>query len=129
MNPTVKFQALSPLAIIPSYKTEGAVGMDLSSVEAITLLPGEIKLVDTGLAIELPVGFEGQVRPRSGLAANHGVTVLNSPGTIDWDYRGQIRVILINHGKKEFSISRGDRIAQLVIKPAAQALITIAEGL
>ena len=103
---------------LPTYATEKSAGMDLSAAleEAIELDAGERALVPTGLAIALPDGFEAQIRPRSGLALKHGVTVLNSPGTIDADYRGEIKVILINHGKEPFVIERGMRIAQMVIE-------------
>lgn len=100
---------------LPSFATEHAAGLDLRSSEAVTLLAGEWKLVPTGIAIEIPEGFEGGVRPRSGLAAKHGITCLNSPGTIDADYRGEVKVILINLGKDAVSFDRGERIAQLVI--------------
>jgi dUTP pyrophosphatase len=102
---------------LPAYATEQSAGMDLlAAVDAsLTLEPGAFTLVPTGLAIALPAGFEAQVRPRSGLAAKNGVTVLNSPGTIDADYRGEIKVILINHGQQPFVIERGMRIAQMVI--------------
>lgn len=100
---------------LPAYETAGAAGMDLRAAEAVTLKPGARHLVPTGLSIALPEGFEAQVRPRSGLAVKYGVTVLNSPGTIDCDYRGEIKVPLINHGQDEFVIARGDRIAQMVI--------------
>ena len=103
------------------YASEGAAGADLRANEAITLNPGEYKAVPTGIYMEIPYGFECQIRPRSGLAFNHGVTVLNSPGTIDSDYRGEIRVILINHGKEPFNIVIGDRIAQAVFAPVALA--------
>ncbi len=108
---------------LPAYQTPGAVGMDLcAAVEApLTLAPGDRALVGTGWAIAIPEGFEGQVRPRSGLALRHGVTVLNSPGTIDPDFRGELRVLLINHGREPFVVTRGDRIAQLVIAPTARA--------
>lgn len=99
----------------PEYATEGSAGFDIRSSIDETLEPGEYKLIPTGLYFELPNNFEMQVRPRSGLAAKHGVTVLNSPGTIDSDYRGEIKVILINHGKETFEIQKGDRIAQIVI--------------
>lgn len=102
---------------LPSYETTGAAGMDLRAAETITLTPGARCLVPTGMAIALPEGFEAQVRPRSGLAVRHGVTVLNAPGTIDCDYRGEVKVPLINHGQEEFIIARGDRIAQMVIAP------------
>ncbi len=110
---------------LPAYETAGAAGMDLRAAEAITLKPGARCLMPTGIAIALPQGFEAQVRPRSGLAVKHGVTVLNSPGTIDSDYRGEVKVPLINHGKEDFTIARGDRIAQMVIAPVTR--ITWAE--
>ena len=94
---------------LPAYETEGAAGMDLRAAEAITLKPGARHLVPTGLSIALPQGFEAQVRPRSGLAVKYGVTVLNSPGTIDCDYRGEVKVILANLGSEPFPIKRGDR--------------------
>lgn len=102
---------------LPQYMTEGSAGMDLAAnvTENTYLEPGEFKVIPCGIRLELPMGFEAQVRPRSGLAAKNGITVLNSPGTIDSDYRGEIKVILINHGKNKFEIKRGDRIAQLVI--------------
>jgi dUTP pyrophosphatase len=102
---------------LPAYETASSAGMDLRSClqEPISIPPGGRVLVPTGLFIELPQGFEAQVRPRSGLAWKHGVTVLNSPGTIDADYRGEIKVILINHGEQPFEITNGERIAQLVI--------------
>lgn len=105
---------------LPSYETAGAAGMDLRAAEAVTLKPGARHLVPTGLSIALPQGFEAQVRPRSGLAVKHGVTVLNSPGTIDCDYRGEVKVPLINHGQDDFVIARGDRIAQMVIAPVTR---------
>jgi dUTP pyrophosphatase len=110
---------------LPAYETRGAAGMDLRAAVAedapITLRPGARDRAPTGLCIALPDGFEAQVRPRSGLAAKSGVTVLNSPGTIDSDYRGEIQVILINLGEQDVVIRRGDRIAQLVIAPVVQA--------
>jgi dUTP pyrophosphatase len=112
---------------LPAYQTNDAAGLDLMAAlpdsEPLTLAPGQYALVPTGLAIALPPGFEAQVRPRSGLAAKHGVTVLNSPGTIDADYRGEIKVILINHGQAPFVIKRGERIAQMVIAPVVQAAL------
>ena len=101
--------------LIPSYETAGASGADLKSKEDGVLNPGERRLVKTGVFIELPIGYEAQVRPRSGLALKHGITMLNSPGTIDSDYRGEIGVIMINHGSEPFTYKKGDRIAQLVI--------------
>jgi len=118
---------------LPAYETDQAAGMDLRAAvpdEApITLAPGERFPVPTGLAFALPAGFEGQVRPRSGLAAKAGVTCLNSPGTIDADYRGEVKVILINHGQEPFVVRRGERIAQLVIAPVVQASWTEVESL
>jgi dUTP pyrophosphatase len=107
---------------LPHYASEHAAGMDLrAAVETeLILAPGERALIPTGLAIALPEGFEAQVRPRSGLALKHGVTVLNSPGTIDADYRGEVGVILINHGQHPFPIQRGERIAQMVIAPVSR---------
>lgn len=108
---------------LPKYETAQSAGMDLAAAidEPITLQPGEYGLIPTGLAIALPAGYEAQVRPRSGLAAKHGVTVLNSPGTIDADYRGEIKAIIINHGKTPFVIERGMRIAQMIIAKYEQA--------
>lgn len=117
---------------LPAYQTNDAAGLDLmaavSDSEPMTLAAGQYALVPTGLAIALPPGYEAQVRPRSGLAAKHGITVLNSPGTIDADYRGEIKVILVNHGQAAFVIKRGERIAQMVIAPVVQAgLVPVAE--
>ncbi|HZZ88003.1 MAG TPA: dUTP diphosphatase [Caulobacteraceae bacterium] len=110
---------------LPAYETEHAAGMDLRAAvpqdEPFTLRPGDRHAVPTGLAVAVPPGFEGQVRPRSGLALRHGVTCLNSPGTVDADYRGEVKVILINHGPEDFIVRRGDRIAQLLIAPVSQA--------
>lgn len=105
---------------LPAYETDGAAGMDLRAAEDATLAPGARLLMPTGIAIALPPGHEAQVRPRSGLAVKHGVTVLNAPGTIDSDYRGEIKVPLINHGQDSFIIARGDRIAQIVVSPVAR---------
>jgi len=105
---------------LPAYETAGAAGMDLRAAEDMTLSPGARALVPTGLSIALPEGYEAQVRPRSGLAVKHGVTVLNAPGTIDSDYRGEVKVPLINHGQQDFVIGRGDRIAQMVIAPVTR---------
>jgi dUTP pyrophosphatase len=108
---------------MPHYASTGAAGLDVRAAcsEPISLAPGERCLVPTGLALAIPAGFEVQVRPRSGLALKHGVTVLNSPGTIDSDYRGELQVILINHGAQPFLIARGERIAQLVVAPVSRA--------
>lgn len=112
---------------LPAYETKGAAGLDLRAALAdgdpLVIAPGERKAVPTGLAMQLPAGLEAQVRPRSGLALRHGVTVLNAPGTVDSDFRGEITAILINLGQEPFTITRGDRIAQLVIAPVAQALL------
>lgn len=114
--------ATDPLPL-PQYMTPGSAGMDLLADvdEAIEIAPGGRALVPTGIAVELPDGFEAQVRPRSGLALRHGVTLLNSPGTIDSDYRGEIKVILVNHGDQPFRVQRGDRIAQMIVAPVARA--------
>ena len=108
---------------LPEYATAPSAGMDLRAAitEAITLTPGERRLIPTGIAIALPPGFEAQVRPRSGLALKHGIGMVNTPGTIDADYRGEVGVLLINHGQQDFLISRGDRIAQLVIASYTRA--------
>jgi dUTP pyrophosphatase len=117
----------------PRQQTAGAAGVDLlaalSADEVLTLAPGKRALVPTGLAMAIPEGYEGQVRPRSGLAAKHGVTVLNTPGTIDADYRGELKVILINLGDAPFEIRRGERIAQLVVAPVSQVNFTLRETL
>ena len=135
MSPTVPITRLPhgqglPL---PAYETAQAAGMDLRAAvpddEPLTLRPGSRFPVPTGLAFALPPGFEGQVRPRSGLAFKHGVTCLNSPGTVDADYRGEVKVILINHGEEDFVIRRGERIAQLVIAPVVQAAWAEVESL
>jgi len=109
---------------LPAYQTEHAAGLDLLAAvpenKPVVLAPGDRALVPTGLAMALPVGYEAQVRPRSGLAVKHGVTVLNSPGTIDADYRGEIGVLLVNHGRDTFTIRRGERIAQMVVAPVTQ---------
>ena len=105
----------------PAYATAGAAGADLVAAEDASIAPGAVHAVATGIALAIPEGFEGQVRPRSGLALKHSVTVLNAPGTIDADYRGEVKVILINHGAEPFRIARGDRIAQLVVAPVSTA--------
>ena len=105
---------------LPAYATGGAAGMDVVSAEDVTIPPGGRHAVATGLALAIPPGYEIQVRPRSGLALKHGITVPNTPGTIDSDYRGELKVILINHGAEAFEIRRGDRVAQLVLAPVTQ---------
>lgn len=118
---------------IPKYESEGAAGLDLlaaiSESKNIIILPGKAEMVPTGIAIALPKGFEAQIRPRSGLAAKNGITILNSPGTIDSDYRGEISAMLINHSKVNFEIERGMRIAQMVIAPVVQFNLIKAETL
>jgi dUTP pyrophosphatase len=115
----------------PAYMSEHAAGMDLRAAvpETVVLPPGSFAVIPAGIRVALPPGYEAQVRPRSGLAADHGVTTLNSPGTIDADYRGEVRVILINHGPRPFSVHRGDRIAQLVVAPVTQARVELTEKL
>jgi dUTP pyrophosphatase len=116
---------------LPAYATERSVGMDLAAavMEDLVIEPGQTGLVPTGLMIAVPEGYEAQIRPRSGLALEHGITVPNSPGTVDPDYRGEIKVILLNLGSDPFRISRGMRIAQMVIVPAVQASINVVEEL
>ena len=118
---------------LPAYQSSHAAGLDLLAAVPeqmpVVLAPGRHAMIPTGLVIALPDGFEAQVRPRSGLAAKHGVTVLNSPGTIDADYRGEIQVILINHGANPFTVGRGERIAQMVIAPVVQAQLVPANTL
>ena len=135
MNPTVPITRLPhgeglPL---PAYETAQAAGMDLRAAvpddEPLTLRPGSRFPVPTGLAFALPPGFEGQVRPRSGLAFKHGVTCLNTPGTVDADYRGEVKVILINLGEEDFVVRRGERIAQLIVAPVVQAVWSEVESL
>jgi dUTP pyrophosphatase len=132
-NPTVSVQRLAHGADLPlpAYATQQSAGLDLMAAvaEDVILAPGARELIPTGLAIALPAGFEAQVRPRSGLALKHGITVLNSPGTIDADYRGEVQVLLINHGAAPFSIRRGDRIAQMVVAPVTQIAWSIVDKL
>jgi len=118
---TVKFRRISPDAALPAYAHPGDAGMDVRSVEDIELPPGGRALVHTGLVMMLPEGYEAQVRPRSGLALKAGVTVLNTPGTIDEGYRGEVGVILANFGDAPFAVKKGDRIAQIVIAPVTRA--------
>jgi dUTP pyrophosphatase len=116
---------------IPEYATQGSSGMDLyADVEReVVLLPGEIKLISAGIYLSIPEGYEAEIRPRSGLALKHGIGLVNSPGTIDSDYRGMIGLIMINHGKEPFTIKRRDRIAQMVIKDIVRADIDVREEL
>lgn len=121
----VKIKKLHPDAIVPNYMTEHAAGMDLCTVIEVPLVlaPGERTLLPTGLAMEIPPGFEGQVRPRSGLALKKGIALVNAPGTIDADYRGEIGIIIINHGNEPVEFQPGDRVAQLIIAPVTQAVL------
>jgi dUTP pyrophosphatase len=129
--PGVQIQLLRPDAVVPRYMSEAAAGLDLvAAIDApIEIAVGARAAVGTGLAMAIPVGWEGQVRPRSGLAREHGVTVLNSPGTIDADYRGEVVVLLVNLGQRPVRIESGQRIAQLVIAPAAQAALDVVTAL
>lgn len=116
---------------LPSYATEGSSGMDIRAalIEPETLKPGEVKLIPTNLSVEIPTGYEIQVRPRSGLAAKYGIGVLNSPGTIDSDYRGEVKIILFNFGKESFEIKSGERIAQIIISKVYKAEIDVSSKL
>lgn len=116
---------------LPKYATSGSSGMDLcADVEGeVTILPGEIKLISSGIYLSIPHGYEAEIRPRSGLALKHGVSLVNTPGTIDSDYRGLLSLIMINHGKDPFKIHRGDRVAQMVIKEVTRAEIEIKDSL
>ena len=118
-------------AVIPAYKTDGAAGADVCAFlnEAVTINPGSFAMIPTGLFFEIPQGYEIQVRPRSGLAAKNGVTVLNTPGTIDSDYRGELKIILINLGKEAFVVNNQERIAQIIVSPVTTASFTITESL
>ena len=129
-NVNIKVMA-SKGAVIPEYKTAGAAGADLCALldSPVTIASGKFAMVPTGLFFEIPEGYEVQVRPRSGLAAKNGVTVLNTPGTIDSDYRGEIKVILINLGDSDFTINSGDRIAQMIVAPVTQANFSITDSL
>lgn len=121
--PHIRVLKLEPEVILPEYATKGSSGMDVRSNTKCQVNPGQVMVVPTGLAFEIPRGYEIQVRPRSGLAAKHGITVLNSPGTIDSDYTLEVKVILINHSTNTFYIEKGDRIAQLVVAEVCKAII------
>lgn len=131
MTPSVRIKKLRSDAIVPAYMTDHAAGLDLCAAidEPIELAPRTRASVPTGLAMEIPPGFEGQVRPRSGLARDHGITLVNSPGTVDADFRGQICVLVINHGDAPVRIEAGQRIAQLVIAPVARAELVVVDEL
>ena len=130
-QPLVQIKKLNSKANIPQYMTALAAGMDICAcVENDQVIkPGERALVPTGLAFAIPEGFEVQVRPRSGLAIKHGISLVNSPGTIDADYRGEVAIIIINHGQKDFTIQHGDRVAQIVVAPVCQAQIQVVSEL
>ena len=125
----IEITKLNRAAIIPSYAHSGDAGLDLFSIEEAEILSGETKLVKTGIAIALPLNTEAQIRPRSGLALKHSITVLNSPGTIDAGYRGELGIILINHGKNAFKVTPGMKIAQMVITSVITAELTVVEQL
>jgi len=126
-EPCLRISLVRDGAQLPTYATEGAAGLDLTAciTTPLVLSPGERLRVPTGLAMALPPGHEGQVRPRSGLAAKHGITVLNAPGTIDEDYRGEVEVILVHLGREPFTIQHGDRIAQLVVAPVTRVRVEL----
>jgi dUTP pyrophosphatase len=125
----LKIKRLSETAVIPQYAHPGDAGLDLVSIETKVIAPSESQLIRTGIALELPEGTEAQVRPRSGLALKHQITVLNSPGTIDAGYRGEVCVILINHGKQPFHVEPGMRIAQIVVTPFTRVTVDSVEQL
>lgn len=134
MNAIARIKRVRPEADadipLPRPMTPQSAGLDLAAAvtEPVTLQPGEYRIIPTGFAVAIPTGFEGQIRPRSGLAAHHGVTLLNAPGTVDSDYRGEVSVILINHGQKPFLVERGMRVAQLIVaRTAAVALMPVEE--
>lgn len=131
MSTDLLIRRLDPRASIPAYQTAGAAGMDLAAclAEPVRIAPGSIVLIPTGLALAIPPGFEGQVRPRSGLATRHGVTVVNAPGTIDSDYRGELKIALINLGNDPFEITHAMRVAQLVIAPVVQPRVREVDAL
>ena len=125
----LKIRCLSEAAVIPQYAHAGDAGLDLSAIEAQTILPGRSQLIRTGIALELPEGTEAQIRPRSGLALKHQITVLNTPGTIDAGYRGEVCVILINHGTEPFTVEPGMRIAQMVIAAFLRVEVRVTDRL
>jgi len=125
----ILLKRLNPNSIIPTYMTKGSSGMDLYSAEEKVIPPGKWEVISTGIAVEIPYGYEGEIRSRSGLAKNYGIFVLNSPGTIDSDYRGEVKVILMNLGNEPFKVNIGDRIAQLVIGPVTRVEVSEVEEL
>ena len=130
-EPVLRFKRLDPRAVVPSYQSEQAAGLDLHAVldEPCEIAAGEISLIPCGFAMAIPAGWEAQVRPRSGLATRHGISMPNSPGTIDADYRGEVKVPLINLGGSSFTIEPGMRIAQMVIAPVARVVVEEVEDL
>jgi dUTP pyrophosphatase len=132
-DPVLRIRKLEPRAVMPRYASALAAGMDLAACvpegERVVIEPGRIAMVKTGIAVAIPAGFEGQVRPRSGVASRFGVTLPNSPGTIDADYRGEVVVPLINHGREPYVIEHGARVAQMVIAPVSRAVIEEVESL
>lgn len=132
MQAAIRLMRVGPIEVpLPAYQTPGSAGLDLCAAlsEAVQLGPGERRLIPTGLAMAIPQGFEGQVRPRSGLALKHGVSIVNSPGTIDSDFRGELGIVLINHGAEPFVVEPLSRIAQLVIAPVVQASLELVSSL
>jgi dUTP pyrophosphatase len=132
MTVRLAIRRLSPHATIPGYQTPGSAGLDIHAClpdSPVTLAPGDIAIIPTGLALAIPTGFEAQVRPRSGLATRHGLSIPNAPGTIDSDYRGELKIALINLGREPFTITHGLRIVQLVIAPVARAEVEVVEEL
>ena len=130
-EPLLQFKRLSELAVVPAYQSEHAAGLDLhaATTDPVEISAGGIEIIPCGFAMSLPAGWEAQVRPRSGLATKHGISIPNAPGTIDADYRGEVRVILVNLGEDSFEIERGMRIAQMVIAPVTQASFTEVDSL
>lgn len=125
-KPILHIQRLNAVAIMPAYQTQGSAGLDVAAClpnGEVTLQPGDIKVISTGVAVAIPAGFEGQIRARSGLATKHGICVPNAPGTIDSDYRGELKIGLINLGREAFAITHGMRICQMVIAPVAHAAV------
>ncbi len=130
MTPRLEIRRVGPVRVpIPAYQTSGAAGMDLSAAieAAVSIAPGERRYIATGLAFAIPPGFEGQVRPRSGLALKFGVGIVNAPGTIDSDYRGEVGIVLVNHGSEPFTVEPLARIAQLIVAPVARVDIVLVE--
>jgi dUTP pyrophosphatase len=131
-HPLVRVRRINPSAALPEYKTSHAAGMDLAAClpdGAVTIPPGDIRMIPCGFAMALPDGYEAQVRPRSGLASRHAITLPNAPGTIDADYRGEVMVPLINHGREAFTVAHHDRVAQMIIAPVARAELTLVDDL